>query len=581
MGPELSWSLPGGAIHSKKDELFQDAVYRIIRRNIPDIEIGEIHPIAYLEKGYRCVGEEITHRGITFMCRVRQPSREAIKRDENIKGRFISIDDSAEIKRICPFDKELFELAKFQFEDPLYNNDDAIEDEIQSYNRISRLARWFHWLVIHPVGKRFSSNIIKEEILKYINPEEYVLDIACGDDQFIWQVSNRVALCVGNDINWKIIKKLITNQEKGHPDKTTLFTNHDACNLPFRKRFDLVLCKNVLHHMRDKQQLEALLSTLRSVAKRILIVDPDDPANGLLPRMWHFYYVNILKDQGEKFFTKSFMERTVREFYHDALDIEVRQVPTIKGHFTFCYITYPDDDFQDLSVRAKASRKDFIFRDIMSDVKVVIFDFDGLLFNTERLFFTAIANALKRREIKIRERDYIRSDLQKGIPIIQEYIDKGLLTGIEVIQKEIYDEYSEMISRGVAEMPGAKRLISSYYGKYNLAIATSSRRRYVNQILVSHNISDKFDHIVSRENVKYFKPDPGCLRDILNKFKVKPNECVLIEDSERGLSAAKSIGMKCIIVRNDMTIGGNFYGADLILSSLEEMLKLNECIPKE
>lgn len=580
MGAMLGWALPGSSILSNKDELLQDAVYRIISRDIPNIEIGEPTPIAYLEKTYKCNNETVTHHGISFMARVRSPRLEKIEHDEYIKGRFIAVDNIREIKRMNSFDAELFNLAKSHICALKHEDIETIESEILSSDSISAAARYLHDNVVGPFGREFSSKKIKKEILKYIKETDYFLDVACGDDDFIWQAAGKAKFCAANDIQWKLITTLISKQ-KNHANKV-VFVNHDACALPFKKRFDLVLCKNMLHHMATRDQLVSLLTSLRQVAKRILIVDPEDPTSSQLGRMWHHYYVKFLKDRGERLFNQELLEKTIREFYTDASNINVQKLHTIKGYFIFASIEFIEDSARDLSLSSEENDTALRVIEIMHDKRLVILDFDGLLFDTERPFLEAIRKVLKKHGIELQDNDYISTDLQHGTSLLEHYVETGLLdsNNISKIQDEIYFEYNQLIENGITAMPGAIKTIELLDGKYKIAIASSSKRIFIDRILKQHGLAGKFDFIVARENTRNLKPNPECLKLILKELSHNINESIIFEDTLRGLRAAKAIGMKCIIVPNDLTKEGSFDGADLVVNSLLDLVSIFEVAQK-
>lgn len=90
--------------------------------------------------------------------------------------------------------------------------------------------------------------------------------------------------------------------------------------------------------MDSRSQLLALLSSLKNVSQRILIVDPENPSNNTLKsRIWHFYYVHFLKDQGQHFLTWEEFQKILREFYGKE-NTNFKKVSTIKGYYMYCYI---------------------------------------------------------------------------------------------------------------------------------------------------------------------------------------------------------------------------------------------------
>ncbi len=80
-----------------------------------------------------------------------------------------------------------------------------------------------------------------------------------------------------------------------------------------------------------------------------------------------------------------------------------------------------------------------------------------------------------------------------------------------------------------------------------------------------------FDFILTREDYVLSKPDPEPYRLAMERSGCRPEECLVVEDSERGLQAALAAGIRCIVVPNDLTQGAAFAGAWRILPSCREI----------
>lgn len=439
---------------------------------------------------------------------------------------------------------------------------DSIDREIESTGRISEAARWVHASVVGPFGRRYSSQKLKCAIMEYVRKGDHFLDVACGDDLFIFEVATRAGLCVGNDVQWIQVKRLIEHNASQSPKNMNVsFTNHDACDLPFKKQFDLTLCKNLLHHMKSKPQLIQLLQSLRSVSRRVLIVDPENPDSGTRrARLWRQYYVKLLKDQGDKFFTCDEFQRVLREFFGS--NCEFRTVKTIKGNYLFChaYTQMPEITLRDDKEHA-------------TPIKAVIFDLDGLIVDTESVFYAAMHDELLELGIELSREEYVRKDLQNGTSVLEELEASGRISSLREVQRAIYGRYFELLKVEVREMPGAIECVKSLSMSYTLAIASSSKLEFIEFVLKRLGLRKYFEVIVSRESTKNLKPEPDCLLMVLNQLKLKAQQCVLIEDSLRGLRAAQAIGMHCILVPNKLTRGYDYADADLVAESLVEVTR--------
>lgn len=110
-----------------------------------------------------------------------------------------------------------------------------------------------------------------------------------------------------------------------------------------------------------------------------------------------------------------------------------------------------------------------------------------------------------------------------------------------------------------------------------LAIASTSRRPWVEQHLTNVGLLDRFDHLATGDQVERAKPAPDLYLLAAQKLGIEPGEVIAIEDSRNGVAAAKAAGMFTIAVPNPMTSGLDLSAADLRVDSLAG-LELGEAI---
>ena len=124
-------------------------------------------------------------------------------------------------------------------------------------------------------------------------------------------------------------------------------------------------------------------------------------------------------------------------------------------------------------------------------------------------------------------------------------------------------------------MPDYEELIK-FLGKkeYKIALATSSMKKYVDKKLQILGIRDIFDAIVTGDEVKHGKHDPDIFLIAAKKLAIPPANCVVIEDADNGIAAAKAAGMKVIGVRNSRVDSGqDLNQADIVVENLSEVPK--------
>jgi beta-phosphoglucomutase len=196
-------------------------------------------------------------------------------------------------------------------------------------------------------------------------------------------------------------------------------------------------------------------------------------------------------------------------------------------------------------------------------LKAVIFDFDGVIANTEPVHMRAFQLTLGEDGITLTEGEYYSNYLA--------YDDKTLFKTVLKDKKITHDEtlihelmerksghYESIIKDNIEILPGVRDFISKLSVRYRLAIGSGALRREIVDILEFAGIDDYFEVIVSAEDVENCKPAPDVFIEVLRRLNasgsnsgvISPDECLVVEDSVSGVEAALSAGMKCLAVTN-------------------------------
>ena len=184
-------------------------------------------------------------------------------------------------------------------------------------------------------------------------------------------------------------------------------------------------------------------------------------------------------------------------------------------------------------------------------MKTIIFDMDGVLFDTERVYDEAWEFVLGGKGatdiagIVAQCRGFNEADIE----IILDEIFKGIATGKECVE-ELLEKYTEIIAeRGVPLKDGVFELLDYLKdNNYEIGLATSTRREIVEKYLKETKIYDYFQFIITGDVVSNGKPHPEIYVTACNKFGRETKECIAIEDSINGIKSASSAGMKVIMV---------------------------------
>ena len=134
--------------------------------------------------------------------------------------------------------------------------------------------------------------------------------------------------------------------------------------------------------------------------------------------------------------------------------------------------------------------------------------------------------------------------------------------------------YSELLAAGDLVLPGVRDTVASLYSRYSMAIVTSSRRDHFELIHAGSGLLEHFDFILCREDYREAKPDPEPYLLAVQRSGRDAKSCLVIEDSPRGLAAAKAAGLACWVIPSAQTQGQDFRAADRVLDRLEDLLAL-------
>ncbi len=183
-------------------------------------------------------------------------------------------------------------------------------------------------------------------------------------------------------------------------------------------------------------------------------------------------------------------------------------------------------------------------------IKAIIFDLDGTLINSIETNRKTFKKAMKEFGIIIKDEEINRIN-GMGKKEIIKYLtkEKGLKISLKNIIKYIKEKnkIKKEIMSNIKEYPEVKPAIKKL-NKYELAVATSSKKKYLEENLERFGLKKYFKIRTTIEEVKESKPEPEMFLITSNKIGVKPEECLVIEDSINGIIAAKKARMKSIAV---------------------------------
>lgn len=197
-----------------------------------------------------------------------------------------------------------------------------------------------------------------------------------------------------------------------------------------------------------------------------------------------------------------------------------------------------------------------------------MFDNDGVLVDTERLYLQATREVLAGAGVTLSDADYVELFLRTARGawhLIGGALDEPTLAGLRARRDH---RYQELIAAGDIMIAGASRCVARLADRYRLAIVTSSDPAPFALAHARTGLLRHFELVLTREHYRNSKPDPEPYLTAVQRLGVPPERCLVIEDSERGLRAAKAAGLACWVIPSPLTREGRFGDADAILEDL-------------
>jgi HAD superfamily hydrolase (TIGR01509 family) len=199
----------------------------------------------------------------------------------------------------------------------------------------------------------------------------------------------------------------------------------------------------------------------------------------------------------------------------------------------------------------------------------ILFDNDGVLVDTEHLYFRANQEALAGVGIELDVAAYVQLLLREGTGVWHLARDRGLgATDIDALRAARDRRYLEMVADADLVMPGVADIVPALARRYRLAIVTSSEPGPFARTHARTGLLPHFEMVLAQGDYARSKPEPDPYLRAVERLGVAGERCLVIEDSERGLRAAKAAGLCCWVIPSALTIGGRFDAADAVLDNL-------------
>lgn len=209
---------------------------------------------------------------------------------------------------------------------------------------------------------------------------------------------------------------------------------------------------------------------------------------------------------------------------------------------------------------------------IPENIKAVLFDLDGTLFNSMGILKESYFSFLKSKSKLGSEEEFESLTGAKLVDVVSILKDAHQLEG-DV--NSLFEEYSEILDSNYLNcqaLPDADELLR-YLGRKNkrLALVTSASSNLVQPVLERLGWKKFFQCVVTGDSVEHTKPHPALYRKALEKIGIEAHEAVAIEDSANGVKSATSASICTLAISDELTKMENLAGASYILSGLRSL----------
>jgi HAD superfamily hydrolase (TIGR01509 family) len=212
-----------------------------------------------------------------------------------------------------------------------------------------------------------------------------------------------------------------------------------------------------------------------------------------------------------------------------------------------------------------------------------------VLVDTETLFFETTREAFARLGLNLTEEAWGLQYLAEGKPSRHIALAMGADPArLEAVIRQRNEQYRRLLGRPPAIRPMVRETLAGLFGRFRMAIVTGCDRDQFDHVHATSGLLEFFELIVTSDDCPHPKPHPELYLTALRALKVQASQCIALEDSPRGLAAARGAGIRCIAIPTELTASLPFPGALAVEANVSAVFKYlpnatlseNGCMPK-
>lgn len=217
-----------------------------------------------------------------------------------------------------------------------------------------------------------------------------------------------------------------------------------------------------------------------------------------------------------------------------------------------------------------------VLKSLLASADGLIFDFDGLLADSERFHFMTYDEVFRRYGHSLDPQEYNKYWTSLGHGVKGEIDRHGLALDPVAIRREKMPIFTRYCEDGSIRLFDEAREMIDVLSRMEkcMAIASGTPASDVRAVLRNAGVIGVFDAILGSDTIPQVKPAPDVFLHAADALDLAPAECLVFEDAEKGMVAAIDAGIPVIVIRTPPTKGFDFSRADLTVDSHGEMVSL-------
>jgi len=190
----------------------------------------------------------------------------------------------------------------------------------------------------------------------------------------------------------------------------------------------------------------------------------------------------------------------------------------------------------------------------MAKIKAILFDMDGVLIDAKDWHYEALNKALAIFGMEINRYDHLVT--YDGLPTKKKLemlsLERGLPKALHSFINDMKQEFTFQLGYAKCKPTFNHQYALSHLKAqgYKMAACSNSIRKTMDVLFERAALSNYFDFYLSNEDVKESKPDPEMYLTAINRLKLLPEECLILEDNENGIKAANASGAHVLIIHD-------------------------------